>query len=115
MAITVEARKAYNKAYGSKNKEKINAQKKEYYLANKEVVALRNKLQYQKNKETRLANQKIYNFAKQVCIQTYRHRPQHRSQECQLLLHHHRQPLLLSLQWTLIPQQLHLRRAPPTR
>jgi hypothetical protein len=58
---TKEERKAYNKAYGLKNKEAINAHKKEYYLANKEVVALRNKLQYQKNKETRLANQKIYN------------------------------------------------------
>ena len=57
---TPEAKRAYNKEYGIKNKERISADKKRYALENKEQIKSKRKQYYQNNKEKHIQNRVDY-------------------------------------------------------
>lgn len=58
--ISKEARKAYNKEYGIKNRESILANKKEYAANNKEKISVYRKKYYEENKPEFIASQRAY-------------------------------------------------------
>ena len=64
-------KKAYNKAYYEKNKEKIKARKKAYYEKNKEKLNAYNKAYHENNKEKMNARSKAYKKNNKEKIKAY--------------------------------------------